>query len=68
MGRCPTHPRYKAIRKPRVACEACWAKWFWEEKLRSMGGHEGALKSIGLDKDSMAEWSRMNDEWINSPG
>jgi hypothetical protein len=25
---CKAHPRYKVIRKPRVACEACWFMWF----------------------------------------
>ena len=23
--RCKKHPKYKAIRKPRVACPECWA-------------------------------------------
>jgi hypothetical protein len=24
MDTCAKHPRYKAIRKPRAACDACW--------------------------------------------
>ena len=66
--KCPTHPRYQAKRKPRLACEECWRKWFWEEKLRSMGGLKGAAKSLGLDRESINEWSRSHDEWINSAG
>lgn len=25
---CSTHPKYKGIKAPTVACEDCWAFWF----------------------------------------
>lgn len=25
---CKDHPKYKVLRKPRVACEQCWYLWF----------------------------------------
>lgn len=25
---CKKHPKYRAIRHPRVACYDCWYKWF----------------------------------------
>ena len=25
---CKTHPRYRGLLKPRVACEACWRFYF----------------------------------------
>lgn len=24
---CVAHPRYRALRKPRAACEECWRAW-----------------------------------------
>lgn len=27
---CKKHPKYKAIRKPRVDCEPCWEMYFEE--------------------------------------
>jgi len=30
--KCKRHPRYQAKRKPRLACEDCWRKWFAAEK------------------------------------
>lgn len=31
---CPKHPRYGAIQKPRVVCEACWDQWDFAERVR----------------------------------
>lgn len=32
---CPEHKKYRAIRRPRLACEACWKMWFAAEATRS---------------------------------
>ena len=32
---CKKHYSYKAILKPRTACEPCWRKWFEAEDARN---------------------------------
>ena len=27
--KCKKHRQYKAIRRPRTACEACWRRWVY---------------------------------------
>lgn len=44
---CTKHPRYQGKRRPRVACEPCWAHWFHMERLRSWKlEHEQRLAAI----------------------
>lgn len=33
MRKCKKHPRYKGLRKPLVACEACWLIYFGMSEL-----------------------------------
>lgn len=28
MKLCSAHPKYKALRMPRVPCQECWTAWF----------------------------------------
>jgi len=30
--KCKKHPQYKAIRKPRMACQTCWDVWEMKHK------------------------------------
>ncbi len=30
--KCKKHPNYKAIRKPRIACQTCWDVWEMKHK------------------------------------
>lgn len=43
---CRKHPRYKAIRKPRAACETCWEQWFITQ---GMTWGDGLWPSYGQD-------------------
>jgi hypothetical protein len=66
---CKVHRRYQAKRKPRVPCEDCWRQWFNAVEQRNFERNAPAMaKACGLDKESMDEWSRLHDDWINSPG
>lgn len=31
--KCRAHPKYKALRRPRVLCEQCWAMWLARIKV-----------------------------------
>lgn len=31
---CKVHPRYKGVRRPRLACEGCWRLWFKKDTAR----------------------------------
>ena len=42
---CKQHPTYKGFRKPRVACEECWAIYFGiSETCRNCGCNEQSAK------------------------
>lgn len=35
--KCDKHPKYKVLRKPRTACEMCWAMWFHKQGPQRFG-------------------------------
>jgi len=39
--RCPDHPKYRVIRKPRTLCEKCWELWI--DKKHSQYSLEGPI-------------------------
>jgi hypothetical protein len=40
--RCPTHPQYRAVLKPRVDCEGC--QWLWGARQGNVFGLEPVQK------------------------
>jgi hypothetical protein len=45
---CEAHPRYKALRKPRLTCEACWWQWFYAKAARATAAKEAAQAAYDL--------------------
>lgn len=37
--KCRKHPKYKAIRKPRVLCPGCWWIWILEADRPSLSSY-----------------------------
>ena len=52
---CKKHYSYKAILKPRTACEPCWRKWFEKETTRS---YQKYAKNL-LEKESINEFGKI---------
>jgi hypothetical protein len=47
--RCKMHPKYKALRKPQVACFSCWFLW----KIREIiNNPDSSLEEVKDDKGS----------------
>lgn len=53
MAVCKEHKRYRAIYKPRLACEGCWRLWF--DKERSRDWQRWA-------KEELARWAKEDAE------
>lgn len=46
---CPKHPKYKAIRKPRVDCIPCWKMYHIARHLRNLREFEAKLERGDID-------------------
>jgi len=49
--KCPTHPRYKAMLKPRVACEDCWNLFYIIDRIRTIKKEPNGKKARSGSKE-----------------
>lgn len=50
---CPTHPKYKAVLPPRVACEACWRMYLREKFEDRVKPFDDAIVIVANDPDEL---------------
>ncbi len=52
---CKKHPRYKAIREPRVDCLDCWKKYALRQPYPTAWAYEQACKALHEKEDRIRE-------------
>lgn len=53
---CPTHPKYKAVQPPKVACEACWRMFLREKFEDRVQPFDDAIVIVANDPDELRKF------------